>query len=228
MTKAEGVARPRARRAVGVRAGLNLPRILEAARSLDPDLVTMQAVADALGVDRKALNHHVSDRDTLLALVAMDAFSGTFSAVRIAEHARWQDACRAYARGFTNSVLAAGSLIEHLQLGDPYVTSVLEPSEAVLEKMVAAGFDDEAAMRSLSLLTNICLAHARDLVLASRSGVAPRPTILRKALEERDPSEFETLTRIAGLSVTTYDDAQFDLGVETFILGTEALRLRRT
>lgn len=224
MARVEATTHTRKRRAVGVRAGLSLERVIEAARSLDPDTLTVQAVADALGVDRKAVSHHVSGRDALLAMVAMETFSDNFSAEEIAGHPCWQDACRAYARGFVNSALAAGSLAEHLRLQDAQVTRVLEPTEAALRTMVDAGFDDEAAMRSLSLLANICLAFVRDAVLASRTGAPPRPMILRKALEQRDARRFETLSRIAALPVTTYDDAQFELSVETFILGTEALR----
>lgn len=66
------------RRSRGVRAGLDRRQIIDAARTLDPGAVTMQAVADVLGVDRKAVNHHVSDRETLLGLVAVDAFSEHF------------------------------------------------------------------------------------------------------------------------------------------------------
>ncbi|MFE5291381.1 TetR/AcrR family transcriptional regulator C-terminal domain-containing protein [Isoptericola sp. NPDC056618] len=210
------------RRAIGVRAGLTLPKIVDAARSLDPDALTMQALADHLGVDRKALNHHVSDRDTLLALVALDTFSSTFSAVEIAAHAGWQDACRSYARGFTESAIAAGVLAERIRLTDAYVTKVLEPTEAVLQTMVAAGFDDETAMRTLSALTNICLAYARDVVLATRSNTSPRTAILRDALAQRDADKLPTLARIAELPVTTYDQTQLDLSIDTFIAGAEA------
>jgi len=217
------------RRAIGVRAGLTLPRIIEAARSLDPDALTMQALADHLGVDRKALNHHVSDRDTLLALVALDAFSSTFSAVGIASHTRWQESCRSYAHGFTHGAIAAGVLADRIRLTDAYVTKVLEPTEAVLQAMVAAGFDDEMAMRTLSMLTNICLAYARDAVLASRSNTSPRAVILRGALQQRDPAKFPTLARIAELTTTTYDQRQLDLSIDIFIAGAEAqLRSRLT
>jgi len=227
MARATDATRPAGRRAIGVRAGLNLKRIIEAARSLDPDELTMQALAEELGVDRKALNHHVSDRETLLGLVAMDAFSEAFSAVHIAAHAQWQEACRTYARGFTDSVIAAGVLADRVRLSDPYVTSVLQPTEAVLKKLVEAGFDDEIAMRSLALLTNICLAYARDTVITARSGVSPRPLILRKALGQRDPEEYEILVRIAALPVSTYDKAQLELSIEVFISGTDAM-LRRS
>jgi TetR/AcrR family transcriptional regulator, tetracycline repressor protein len=215
------------RRRIGVRAGLNLTRIIEAARSLDPDTLTMQALANELGVDRKALNHHVSDRDTLLELVAADAFSASFSAVHIAEHLRWQEACHAYARGFTRSVIATGLLADRIRLSDPLVTQVLQPTEAILTKMVEGGFDDEFAVRSLALLTNICTAFARDAVLASRSGVSPRPHLLRKSLEGRDARDFENLARIAALPASTYDEAQLEHSIEVFIRGTEAMLGRK-
>ncbi|MFJ4620338.1 TetR/AcrR family transcriptional regulator C-terminal domain-containing protein [Streptomyces sp. NPDC088812] len=151
------------------------------------------------------------------------SFTTHFSAVDIARHSAWQDACRAYARGFTDSAVAAGVLADRIRLSDPYVTKVLEPTEAVLEVMVRAGFDDEHAMRVLSLLANICLGYARDVATAARSGVTPRPYILRKALDRRDAADFETLARIADLPVTTYDERQFELSVDLFISGAEAL-----
>ena len=226
MAHATDAARRAGRRAIGVRAGLNLTRILEAARSLDPDTLTMQALADELGVDRKALNHHIGDRETLLGLVAMETFTEAFTAVDIGAHTRWQEACRSYARGFTDSVITVGALADRIRLDDPYVTSMLEPTEAVLKKLVEADFSDATAMRLLAMLTNICLAYARDTVIAARSGVTPRPVLLRKALEQRDPAEFETLARIAVLPVSTYDRAQLELSIEIFVLGAEAI-LRR-
>lgn len=220
MPQSEKTAPP-VRRAVGVRAGLTVDRIVEVARSLAPDALTVQAVADALGVDRKAVSHHVSDRNTLLALVARDSFRAQFAEVHIGSNDSWQQACRTFARGFVASTLSIGGLVEHIRLGDPYVTDVLEPTEAVLAKMVAAGFDDEAAMRSVSLLTNICLTYARDRVLARDSGVSPRSVILRTALKHRDPSDYPTLARIAEGSVTTYDDAQLEFALDVFIAGAE-------
>lgn len=224
MPRATGApGRSPARRAVGVRAGISLARILEAARSLDPDALTMQAVADTLGVDRKAVNHHVTDREKLLTLLAMDAFATSFSAVKIDADQTWQSACRAYARGFIDSTLAAGALADRIRLDDAHVTQVLKPTESVLKMMTRAGFGDEQAMRALSLLANICLAHTRDRISALRSGVKPRQFILQGALELRDPAEYEVLTRIAALPVSTYDDVQLAYSIDVFISGAGAL-----
>jgi TetR/AcrR family tetracycline transcriptional repressor len=66
-------------------------------------------------------------------------------------------------------------------------------------------------------------------VSALRSGVKPRQFILKSALETRDPDEYEVLTRIAALPVSTYDDTQLAYSIDVFISGAEAqLRVTST
>jgi TetR/AcrR family tetracycline transcriptional repressor len=207
----------------GKHAGLERSQILAAARSLDPSTLTMKAVADHLGVDRKALHHYVTDRDTLLRLVAEDIFSASFSPSPIAEQNEWQAACRAYAHGITTSAIAVGALSEHLRLDMLLATTMLATTEAVLGTLVAAGFTDETAVRSLALLTNICLAYARDVEISSRRGEHPRLDLLRSALEATDSETFENLERIAASATDTYDHRQLDYSLDVFLRGTEAL-----
>jgi len=215
---------PAERRLRGTRAGIDLARIVEAARGLPESELTMQAVADRLGVDRKAVNHHVGDRETLLRMVAVDALSANFSVVEIGEADSWQDACRAHARGFVDAVLATGGLAEHLPLGDPAVTGFLQQAEAVLAKMTGAGFDDETAQRGLALLTNLCLGHARDALLAAQGEDRLRPTTLKSALVGRDPDRYPILARIAAAPADTYGSAQFEFSVDVFLSGLQARR----
>jgi TetR/AcrR family tetracycline transcriptional repressor len=47
-------------------------------------------------------------------------------------------------------------------------------------------------------------------------------------LESRDPAEYEVLTRIAALPVSTYDQAQLDYSIEVFLSGAETLLRRAT
>ncbi|WP_051970505.1 TetR family transcriptional regulator [Kitasatospora azatica] len=213
------------RRTRGRRAGLDLARIIAAARSLDADELTMQAVADKLGVDRKAVNHHVSDRESLLRLVALDAFSETSSDLDIPPDASWQEAYRLYARAYTDYVIAADALSVHLQPDSSVFARFAEPTEAVVKKLTEAGFDDEAAVRSLALLTNICWAYARDALLVARIGVGLRLRLTREGLEGRDPQAFENFTRIVARGVDTYDRKQLDLSIEVFLRGIEAVFL---
>lgn len=205
----------------GERAGIDRALIVETARAFDPEVLTMKALADELGVDRKTLNHHVNDRETLMGLMALDAFSDTFSAVRVAAQGTWQDACRTFAWGFTDSVVSAGALAEHLRVEDSLATVTLETTEAVVEKMIAAGFDDESAVRCLALLTNICMAFARDIVNVSPSKESSRLALLRQALEGRRAEDFVHLSRIARSRVNTYTKRQLDLSIDVFLSGAE-------
>src|SRR5437660_261669 len=171
---------PPARRGRGNRAGLDLVQIVAAARSMEPGEVTMQAVADRLGVDPKALNHHVGNRENLLRLLALDVFAENFSAVEIAAQSRWEDACRMYATGVVDSLIATGGLVEHLPQDDPIVPRSLASTEALLAKWIEAGWHIGTAQRALVLLTGICMTFARDVLQADQEAEAPRPRMLRE------------------------------------------------
>ncbi|MEU1520365.1 TetR/AcrR family transcriptional regulator C-terminal domain-containing protein [Streptomyces sp. NPDC005811] len=225
MSVTEGATPSGVRRTRGRRAGISLPRIIEAARSLDAGAVTMQAVADKLGVDRKAVNHHVSDRDSLLRLLALDSLSRSSRTVEIPGEASWQEACRIYAEAFTESLIAADALAEHLMPDDSLYAPFIEPAEALAAKLTEAGFDDEAAVRSLALLVNLCWAHARDTIHVARSGERLRPRLTRELVAGRDPGAFENLARIVEHGIDTYDRKQLDFAVEVFVRGLEAVLL---
>ncbi|MFJ2812618.1 TetR/AcrR family transcriptional regulator C-terminal domain-containing protein [Streptomyces sp. NPDC087294] len=214
------------RRGRGRRAGLDLARIMEAARSLDTGTLTMQAVADRLGVDRKAVNHHVSDRESLLRLLAIDTFSKGSPGVEIPATASWQEACRRYADAFTDRLIAADALAEHLMPDDSLYAPFIEPADAVAQRMTEAGFDDEGAVRCLALLTNLCWAYARDALSVSPHGEGLRPRLTRALVEGRDPGTCANLTRLVERGVDTYDRDQFALSIEIFLRGAEATLLR--
>lgn len=179
----------------------------------------MQAIADHLGVDRKAINHHVTDRDTLLSLVALRTFADTFSGVHIAARDDWQDSCRAYAHGFTASVIASGTLADYLPVGEALVTRILQTTEALLAKLVDAGFDDATAVRAVVLLVNLCFGYSRDVLQASRQNERTRPLWLRETLAGQQPHDFPHLERIAAGPPNTYDTSQLDFSLDVFLRG---------
>ncbi|MFF7647186.1 TetR/AcrR family transcriptional regulator [Streptomyces canus] len=225
MDVTERTAPSGARRTRGRRAGIDLARIIEAARSLDAEAVTMQAVANKLGVDRKAVHHYVSDRESLLKLMALDAFAERSATVEIPEEASWQEACRTYAAAFTDSLIAAGVLADHLMPDESLYARFVEQVEAIAKKLGQAGFDDEAAVRCLALLTNLCWAYARDVIHVAHSGERLRPRLTRQLVEGRDPEAFENLARIVERGIDTYDRAQLELSIEVFIRGSETVLL---
>lgn len=213
---------PTGKRRPGNRAGLDLKQVLEAARSLDADTLTVQAVANQLGVDRKAVRHHVTDRETLLRLMAVDAFSETTAGAEIPPECSWQEACRIFALAFTENVITIDSLAEHLRLENSLLTQFGEPTEAVVTKLIAAGFDDETALRSLALLTNICMAFARDTVVVSRRGERPRRDMAQTTLDGRE-EKLPNFARIVARAVDTYDREQLEMSIEVFTRGLESI-----
>ncbi|MCD9087105.1 hypothetical protein [Stenotrophomonas sp. SY1] len=212
-----------AQRKPGKRAGLDLQLIVEAARRLDANALSMQSLADSLSVDRKALNYHVKDKQTLLGLVAMDAFSARFSASDVAEAGSWEDACRIYGMGFYEGVRGVGGLAEYLWFGGSVAAWALAPSEVLFERLNAAGFTDEAATRLVATLISMSLSHARDAAQAAAEADRPRTRALKQALLEADPNAYANLRRIAELGVDTYGTSQMELMLDMLIAGARAL-----
>lgn len=211
------------RRGRGNRAGLDLDQIVEAARSLEPGEITMHAVAARLGVDPKALNHHVGNRENLLRVIAREAFSANFSTVEITAQSPWEDACRTYATGLVDSLIATGGVVGQLPLDDPLIPRALEPTEALLAKWIAAGLELGTAQRALVLLSSICMAFARDFLQADHEAEPLRHRLLRQALSGRDAAQYENLARISADPVDTYNRSQLDFSVDLFIRGTQDL-----
>ncbi len=203
----------------GKRAGLDLQQIVDAARLIDVDALSMQALADSLRVDRKALNYHVKDKQTLLSLVAMDAFSARFSGTDVADAASWEDACRIYGMGFFEGVLGVGGLAEYLWFGGSVAAWALEPSEALFQRLKDAGFADETAVRLVATLISMSLSHARDATQASAEGDRPRTRALKAALQDAEPVTYENLSRVVGLGVDTYGTTQMEVMLDMLIAG---------
>ncbi len=211
------------RRRQGVKAGLDLAQILEVASSIAPDDLTMQAVADRLGVDRKAINHHVSDRESLLRLVAIEGFTRSVATVRIPADCDWREASRIFGHAVASGVTALGALAPHLQVGTSADEVLLAATEALLAKYIEAGLDLETGLRAVSMLGDICEAHGRGVALMAIHGAGIRDRWLREALRELPGEQPRFLGQVARSPIDTYDERQLDLSIEIFIRGLEGL-----
>lgn len=214
--EATGVRRP------GVRVGLSLDQIVAAARSLPQETVTMQAVADVLGVNRKAVSYHVSDRDRLLELVASDVLAHSLADWRLPGDADWREACRSFAVSMKDNVLATGPLIGYVRLSASD-RAVLAPGEAVLERLFDAGFTEVTAAVGIGLLADIAVSFAQSAALQERSGGQHPQSVEVKRMLAEDASGLEALARIAALPRID-DDERFARHVEIFLLGMEQRR----
>ena len=166
-------------------------RIIDVAKNFDPQTLTMQAVADELGVDRKALNYHVTDRDTLLRLVAEEAFESAFAdafgayfTVTDATAADWRDALRAWAVAVRDSMVATGILATYFRINSDNL-AIFEPIELVLHSLRDAGFDETTAGRAVIFATHFAMAVGRDMVMQKQLGDHPQSTEVQKLLETK-------------------------------------------
>lgn len=216
------------RRGRGDRAGLSLSGILEAARELGPQRITVKAVADRLGVDRAAVHHHVSDLHGLRRLVAGDAVSLRLTPLSIPDGLGWREACRLLALSIHEAVIAADGLAAYVHLSDMSIGG-LRPVEQTLRIMVAAGFDDESAARCLASLATLSSACARERLLSWTQDGHPHVPAMRRALDEgAGSSALPTLDRLVRADLVSIDDRQLRTSLDLMLDGMEALLTRLT
>lgn len=208
------------RRGVGTKAGIGREAIIEAARRLPPERLTMQAVADELGVDRSAINHHVKGREQLLRLVAVASFREGFSEIDLT--GTWQQLSHRYARSYVQALLTVGPLAEHIDVGAQMEYGI-RASEAVLRSLTEAGLPDETALRFLVLLGYIARSHALDRIGLEHGAEATRPETTQRLLREFGREEFPILDRVSAHPFNTYGDTQLTTAVDIAIAGVATL-----
>jgi TetR/AcrR family tetracycline transcriptional repressor len=216
------VPRPRQR---GRPRQLTRERIVSAARTLAPEALTMQAVADVLGVDPKALNYHVGHRDGLRELVAVDAFEVELSRVALPTEGDWRDVLRSYAAALRDATVTLGVLATYFRLPATGL-GALEPVERVLQELVAAGFSVDEAGHVLRMVTEVGHAAGREAVFLSRSRVHPHVSEVATALSSAAEDAFPVLRQVvAGRDADGGDGQQLEYSLDVIIAGL-ALKLR--
>ncbi|MEU8240213.1 TetR/AcrR family transcriptional regulator C-terminal domain-containing protein [Actinoplanes missouriensis] len=196
-------------------------RIVAEARAMDPETLTMQAVAERLGVDRKALNYHVSDRDGLLELVALDALHAEVGETELPAGADWREATRHFAHAMRSGMVRTGALFEYVRMPVGGL-STLAPAERYAETLLAAGFTAEQASRALGFLAEFVFSSARDAVMTARHGIHPQLAEIRKALDAAPPDDHRTMRRMMADQFQP-GDAQLEFDLRIFIAGLETL-----
>lgn len=198
-------------------------RILEAARTLDPRSLTMKAVADALGVDPKAVNYHVRDRESLLEMLASDAFHRSFEEARFSADTDWRVAVRAFATAIREGVVATGALSVYFRFENERERGVLGPAEGTLASLVAAGFDERTAGHTLAFIAEFAVSSARNAIgVAALDGDRPLPD-LRRALGVADVDAYPIMRRLVELPVDPLGHNQFEFDLRVLVLGLEQI-----
>jgi TetR/AcrR family transcriptional regulator, tetracycline repressor protein len=180
---------------------------VSAARTLAPEAVTMQAVADVLGVDPKALNYHVGHRDGLLELVAVDAFAAELGAVALPADGDWREVLRSYATALRDATVKLGVLVAYFRLPASGL-GALEPIERVLQKLVDAGFTVNDASHALRLVSELGHAAGREAVYLSQSRELPYVAEVATVLSTVAKHSFPVLRQVLATQDTNAGGSQ--------------------
>jgi AcrR family transcriptional regulator len=199
-------------------------QIVAVASTFDAEVLTMQAVADELGVDRKAINYHVSSREDLLELVAADLFRSNIERVVVSADADWRDTVRAFALGMRDAVVAAGSFAPYFKLPAGTVLGALEPVERVLDSLVRAGFDELVAARALEFIVSVVITIARrEMVNTSSPGPPPEMVEFLEVLDALPDDALPVLRRVTAAYPADYSEHILDFDLDVVIAGLERL-----
>lgn len=174
----------------------------------------MQAVADALGVDRTALHYYVGDRDGLLELVVADLFDTALGAVDLPEDAIWQDILRAYANAIHHGVLKYGATRMNFRISGPGGSESLALTERVLAALTDGGFGVDDAGRILTLVSGLAMSAAHDVLGAADSRLHHQMPEVARALKSFADKDFPLLAAVvAHRAEASATDFEFNLAV---------------
>jgi TetR/AcrR family transcriptional regulator, tetracycline repressor protein len=221
------VDRPAARR--GRPRRVDRDRIVQAAKALDPTTLTMQALADEIGVDRKTLHYHVQDRASLIRMVAADAFRDAVAAHHFVPERDWRKAIHAFATITRDAVIAAGAWGSYVGFQTEEDLEAARPAEAAIDALVGSGLPEAEAGRVVAMVAVLAFASGRDLAL-SESGTHPQEANLEQVLDKAqalDPAssgQFTLVHRLVGAhSASLGSDEQFAFEVGLVTSGVEHL-----
>lgn len=182
----------------------------------------MQAVADVLGVDPKALNYHVGDREALRELVAVDAFVVELRRMKIPAGGDWRDVLRCYAAALRDAHTALGVLATYFRL-PASALAALEPVEQVLQALVDAGFSVDDAGQILRLVSELGHAAGREAVFAAQSREHPYVSDVATALDTAGAQEFPLLRQVVtARDVDPCDRHYLDFSLNAIFAGLES------
>ena len=145
----------------------------------------MQAVADYLGVDRKSLNYHVGDRETLLSLMATAVLKSEFSRIPPPPQDDWRGVLRWFAETMRRAIRMFG-INDTFPIEGALGLTSLRKAEYLLETLVEAGFEAEEAARATNVVIELALTSARDSLLReAASGSHPQRAEAIEAIGQR-------------------------------------------
>jgi TetR/AcrR family tetracycline transcriptional repressor len=201
-------------------------QIVDAARSVAARDLTMQAVADALGVSRKALHYYVGDRAGLLTLMVLDQFERELAPVELPTGDDWRATLRAYASAYRDGLIRVGigsrgadHATDFTQLRGLSTSAALALADRVLHALLSAGLDPDSARHGLTAASNIAQSAAQTVVAQTASGEHRHRAETAEALLREPDDTYPALRRVLASAQPSGRDAetQFEFELDAVI-----------
>lgn len=170
--------------------------IISAARSLPLDDLTMQSVADHLGVGRKSLYYHVNDRAALLRLVLLDRLQDRLRDADLTSIDDWRSVLHAFAYALRETLAEAGFAAAYFELSGLNAPAALEAFEYVLQTMVNAGFDVQTAGRAATFACDIAITSARYITAEESTDSQPQSLEVLRVMQSLPASSLPKLRQV--------------------------------
>ena len=186
----------------------------------------MQAVADELGVSRKALHYYVGDREGLLTLLVVDLFDQQLNGVELPIGGDWRAVLRAYAVAFRDGLIEVGAATDFAQLRGVGVDAALALADRVLDALLTAGLDPDTARHGLTAASNIAQAAAYSVVVQTATGQHLHRAQTFAALQREPQDTYPALRRVLASADSQDRDAerQFEFELDLLIAGLDRAR----
>ncbi len=164
-------------------AQITLEQVASAATEIGLERLTVQAVADHLGVTRAAVYHYVEGTDELRRLAAhrlLPAFE-----ILAEEHDSWQDWLRSYVDAGRHWRLQNAHLLVEVTVNVADLPWLLVIADEGMGRLMEAGFTAQRAGEAIQFISGLLWINTFDEVLARESPGGRHPQATAMALAEQ-------------------------------------------
>ncbi len=175
---------------------VTVPAIIEAARDIGLDRVTLKDVADRLGVALATLYRHVKNRDELVRLATFEAALERRLPGR--DHGDWTELATRYAESLYESFVAEPTMIAELLKGRIGPHAEIDVLEQFLQEIRKHGFSVEEGVALFHAIGTLTIGAAAGAIgqKASRAAGGNWAAAMKSALAQRDPADLPLVRRV--------------------------------
>jgi AcrR family transcriptional regulator len=170
--------------------------IIDAAREIGLERVTLKEIADRLGVALATLYRHVKNRDELVRLAAFEA--ALERRLPDSTHAHWTELATRYAETLFESFLAEPQMIAELLKGRIGPHTEVDVLEQFLAAIAKHGFSEEEGVRLFHAIGTLTIGAAAGAIglKASRASGTAWTISMRQTLADRDADALPRVRRV--------------------------------